>query len=544
MLSPKTSSPSPAYKRWEWFLRYGQWFGHGMMAMAMVFSNFFMSFFGFWMLGAVVLEMITDHYTGQHISDRWQRLRANIPARFMVGLYLLLAVGMLWTEDLEYGVKDLRMKLPILFIPVLMPLLRPIPEKVFRFILLSFVVALTIAVTRCLAIYVSWNNPELHDVREISVFISHIRFSLMIVFGMAILVFVFMKDNALRWPAVLLLVYFLFFLWILESVTGFSILILMTAVWMLRAAVLSKVIAVRIAAVVLAIGLPLGAVMYFASCYHHYFSVQQLDWEHLETHTPGGEAYEHHPENRVIENGHYVYQYIAWNEMYAGWSSRSKLHPDSLDGKGHVLKGTLIRYLTSKGLRKDAGGLAALTDEDIRNIEMGITSIADLGKTGLRARIDKILFEYDVYINGGNPTGHSVFQRLEFWKAARAVISEHPVMGVGTGDVRKAVFHQYELNKSKLANENRLNAHNQYLTLWAATGIVGLLLFIAVLLIPLRLQPVRQKALLLSFMVIVALSCVAEDTLETQAGVTFFAFWYVLLTLPSGLSAKSPRLRD
>ncbi|MBL7941671.1 MAG: hypothetical protein JNM00_02840, partial [Flavobacteriales bacterium] len=286
MLSPQTSSSSPAYRRWEWFLRYGQWFGHCMLAMAMVFSNFFMSFFGFWMLGAVVLEMITDHYTGQRISDRWQRLRANVPARFMVAFFLLLAVGMLWTEDFDYGVKDLRMKLPVLFIPLLLPLLRPIPEKVFRLILISFVVALTVAVTFCLSVYVSWSNPELHDVREISVFISHIRFSLMIVFGIAILVFVFMKDNGLRWPAILLLIYFLFFLWILESVTGFSILILMVAVWMLRAATMSKVIAVRLAAVVLAIGLPLGAVMYFASCYHHYFSAEQIDWEHLDTHTP------------------------------------------------------------------------------------------------------------------------------------------------------------------------------------------------------------------------------------------------------------------
>lgn len=594
MLNSPPAVHSAAYRRWEWFLKYGQWFGLCMLPVSMVFSNFFMSFFGFWMVGAVILELVTDRARGNNLRARWSRFTGNRAAQLLVLFYLVIASGLLWTTDLGYGIKDLRLKLPVLFMAVLLPMLRPVPAVIFRTILLCFVLALTAAAMVCLVVYAGWSEHEMqltkrigtmqlviiclfavlalwllvsadqksdrntrlvigaalpaiavvgvyvfanwkdqrvHDVRNISIFISHIRFSLMVLFGIVLLCYTMAKQRGVGITAALIIVFFLFFLWILESVTGFAILVLLSAVMLFRLALSTKKTTWKWTAVVLALGFPLASVGYLSHCYHDYFTADPVDLNSLETRTQAGETYAHYPGNRQLENGHFVYLYIAWGELYASWRERSPIHPDSLDARGHRLQGTLLRYLTSKNLRKDASGVAALTDQDIRNIESGITSVTDLDKSGLRARIDQILFEYDVYINNGNPTGHSVFQRLEFWKAAWFVIREQPWMGVGTGDVRGAIFHQYELQRSKLAANNRLNAHNQFLTLWASAGIACLLVFLLVLFLPLWWRRKANDALLLTFMLIIALSCVAEDTLETQAGVTFFAFWYVLLNL-------------
>ncbi len=69
-----------------------------------------------------------------------------------------------------------------------------------------------------------------------------------------------------------------------------------------------------------------------------------------------------------------------------------------------MIKGTLIRYLTSIDLRKDAQGVAALSDWDIHMIEQGVANFNYLKNPGLRVRILKILMGYDVYKKTGDPT--------------------------------------------------------------------------------------------------------------------------------------------
>jgi O-antigen ligase len=73
-----------------------------------------------------------------------------------------------------------------------------------------------------------------------------------------------------------------------------------------------------------------------------------------------------------------------------------------------------------------------------------------------------------------------------------------------------------------------LRAHNQFLTIFAAFGIFGLLWFLATLILPPLILKVRRDYYFNFFLVISILSMLNEDTLETQAGVTFFAFFYVI----------------
>jgi O-antigen ligase len=232
--------------------------------------------------------------------------------------------------------------------------------------------------------------------------------------------------------------------------------------------------------------------------------------------------------------------YVAKNELYEAWNSRSDLHPDSLDGRGHLLSGTLIRYLASKGLRKDADGVVALTSEDIRAIESGIPNCIEPQQLGLQRRLNRIFFEWSNYRAGGDPNGHSVMQRLEFWKTGWWIASNNVWTGVGTGDVKDAFKDAYTINNSPLDEAYRLRAHNQYLTMWIAFGLFGFCAFLMVTFLPL-LNGGMRNPLAVIIVLLVALSFLTEDTLESQAGVMFMAFFYVLFTAKRALSLEELR---
>jgi O-antigen ligase len=69
----------------------------------------------------------------------------------------------------------------------------------------------------------------------------------------------------------------------------------------------------------------------------------------------------------------------------------------------------------------------------------------------------------------------------------------------------------------------RLRAHNQYLSIAIGMGLVGLIWFLFTLFYPLLKLNMHANFLYVSFFAIAIISFLTEDTLETQAGVTFFA---------------------
>ena len=126
-------------------------------------------------------------------------------------------------------------------------------------------------------------------------------------------------------------------------------------------------------------------------------------------------------------------------------------------------------------------------------------------------------------------TGQTLAQRFEYWKTARWIIAHYPLTGVGTGDVPNAYKDAYNATNSTLSDEWRLRAHNQYLSFGVAFGWPGMIYFIFVLAYTLVAGIRKNDIVFLSFLLIAIASFFTEDTLETQAGVTFFAFLLAFL---------------
>lgn len=514
---------------WDKTLNYLQFIGFAIVIAALPLSNFFMSFGIFWLAGVWVLQLFTDVKRKRGLNSRFQKFARTKSVWLLTALYALPLIGLLWTSDFDYAFWDLRMKLPLLFMPILFFSLDPISTRQFRALFGIFISSLIFAVTWCLFIYWGINPKGYTDVRDISVFISHIRFSLLIVLGLCIVFHQGWDRRGGKLLSLFLAIYFIYFLVIIGSLTGFIVLGVLGFWWGLSRTVQTGG-KLRWAFVALLIVIPSSIAFYFYQKANDYFSVEPIVWEELETHSTRGEAYEHHQNYPLIEQGHYVYTHVAPKELREAWIERTGINPDGTDAQGQIIQQTLIRYLASKDLRKDYDGVFQLTNNDISAILKGYVDHDEVNMNALKIRFDDILFEYSCYKTDGNPTGHSLFQRFEFWKAAWGIISSHPIIGVGTGDVKDAYALQYEKMNSLLDLKHRLRGHNQYLTMWVTYGIFGFLFFILAVFYPL-FSDAKGDYLFTAFAIISAISFLAEDTLETQAGVMFFGFFYLFLLL-------------
>jgi hypothetical protein len=509
-----------------------------MVAVGLTLSPFLMGMSQFWLVLVWLVDAFTPPFKGAGgIKHKLSRFIHNTPAVLLAAFYLMHVVGLLWTSDFEYATKDLRVKLPILVMPLVLSSMEPLDRKRFDFVMLVYVLSVFIAT---LFSSVSYWRHDYEDIREISHFISHIRFCLNIVFCIAIIGWYIVKAKVLepvegpslinRFLQWFLLLWFAYQIYIFESLSGYVILAAVVVASGVYAFLRWKKgrgwhIAVGVTALVV-VTVAAVAMVHFVK---PLLKVEAVDFSTLEKKTALGNDYWHDTIYNPVEDGKFVGFYYCRKELQEAWPQRSDLPLDGTTTNGENLEATLARYLTSKDLRKDAQGVMALTDEDIRNIEQGVANYNNWKHPGLHARLSSTLFEYNLYRRFNNPNGGSLAQRIEFTRASFHIIGQHPWFGVGTGDVPQAFSTAYDEIHSPLKEEFRFRAHNQYLAIAVAFGLIGLAFFLFVLFYPWLSSKRNHTYLYMVFLCIMLLSMFPEDTLETQAGATLFAFFEALL---------------
>jgi len=523
-------------KRIAFYLFYS---GLVLLVAALPLSKFVMSIAQFLIAGGWLIDGDT--------GAKFKKFFNSKIALVLTSVYLMHLLGLLWTTDFEYAFKDIRIKLPLLILPLLLSSAPKITKSQFDGILLSLIGGVTISSLISLFIFLGVIDRPVNDIRDISIFISHIRLSLLSC--LSIVAIGWLNYNHRNTPQskyylllIPVLLWLLYFIVLLESLTGIAIMLILLIVignWLVfsvigaalslskgqRSTVTGQRLAVKVLAVVISIAIPLCCYFYVKSINETLVDEKPVDVASLEKLTPSGNKYDHYPEQLSFENGHQVYLYISETELEQQWNKRSKINFLGKDLRKQDLKYTLLRFLSSKGLRKDSAGVWALSETEIHSIEKGITNVDYQKEANIHARVHQVLWEFQHYNKTGDPSGHSVAQRMEFWKASVEIIKHHLFFGVGTGDVPKAFHDQYNSMNSKLTKEWRLRAHNQYLSIGVAFGCVGLLWFMFSLIYPLVLQVRKTDILFVSFTIISIISMLTEDTIETQAGVTFFALF-------------------
>lgn len=333
-----------------------------------------------------------------------------------MSVFAIHIIGLLYTENFEYALKDLKIKLPILLLPIVFASSISLTKKQFDRILEILILTAFVSSLYAFYIYIRYYGNEIKELREISTIISHIRLSLMnAIASFAAFYLIFTKKENL--------------------ISIRNILLLSIGIWLF---IFNGILGAR-----------MGILIYFVMAALFAFYL--------------------------------IYTLRKW------WLTISLILA--------VIALPVITYLS-------------------------IPSV--------KIRVDEIKYELNNYQQGGDPSGQSIAQRFVFWKIAIDIFKTSPVIGIGTGDVKDAYTAYYDAHPTIIQEKFQHRAHNQYLTILFTFGIIGFIIFMYGIISPLFYEKKYFDYFYIIFLISFLLSMTMEDTIETQAGVTFYAFFNAL----------------
>ncbi len=443
----------------------------------------------------------------------WHRIKNSRLFILIAAFFLLHVIGLAWSENISYGLHDLRVKLPLIVVPLVL-IAKPVKIERHKIILGSFLLSLLItSVFNYLSYQQLLGEYQYDDIRGMSLFASHIRYGLLIAMGAAVSIS-FLRTRSLRIIGLILLIWFVYYTFVSQvlsgmlALTGVMVVYLLFVLWNIRKWLMWG-------------ALSLGTILVFALLIDLLTPIDpsSINLNELDKYTAEGNPYRHESGGVSPETGKPIGIYICEEELRREWNKVSAIPYDGIDVKGHPIRWTLIRYLSSMDVRKDSKGFQQLSEKDIKCIEHGCASKYS---SGLMARYYGIKYQLN---NNSDPNNHSLLMRIEYWKSAIQIAQNNFILGVGTGDVQDSFDQNYENQNSILKPENRCRAHNYYLTVLLTFGVVGLFLFFWIHSEFMLLNLSKKNMLAIAFMTIILLSYLIEDTLETQTGVTFFGLF-------------------
>lgn len=427
-----------------------------------------------------------------NLKEKLARLKENKLFLVIFGFYLLHVIGMLWTQNWDYGLNELRQKSSLGIISIII-FSRPLPhKKQLHLLFFAFIATLVLTSIINFIVYRFFSDQfNLIDIRDMSRFGSHIRFGILIGFGVAVCYHLKSSFPNYKWMLFSVAIWFAFYTYYSQVLSGIiSLMIVVFGLIFWKLFHLKKFVLIG--------GIGLSSILILMGLI--FYLKQPI------------ESKSAFPENYVT--------------LKTEWNRRAKIPFDSLDLRKQHLSITLERYLISKNLPVRDDGVKKLTIEDIDFIQKGFADIRET-KPGLMARLFGIRYEIQ---NNLNPNGHSILERIEYWKNAKAIIKEHWIFGVGTGDINDAIQQMFKKRNSPLNEDRRLRAHNSYLTFWMTFGIIGVIYFIWMQLSFFKQQWKSKNLLAIFFILIACITFMFEDTLETQMGITYFSLFYALFS--------------
>ncbi|MFW5781483.1 MAG: hypothetical protein ACOCXD_02830, partial [Bacteroidota bacterium] len=226
---------------------------------------------------------------------KWHVLKSRKSLPVFLSLYLIHLIWLFNTSDFSYAFHDLRVKLPLLVLPLVIGTSKQVSQLQFRIILSAFLMAVVVSSIISMLVLVGMLPYQFDDIRQISLFISHIRFALLIVLAVFIGIWYVINDEKTSAKltygmAVLWLVAFLFILRSMTGVVAFVITLLLLIFYVSIRQVNKRV----------KIGLWTGILLITASMFFYiynawqaFYDVDPVNPEELEQFTAQGNPYTH-----------------------------------------------------------------------------------------------------------------------------------------------------------------------------------------------------------------------------------------------------------
>ncbi|RLD83129.1 MAG: hypothetical protein DRJ10_04100 [Bacteroidetes bacterium] len=144
-----------------------------------------------------------------------------------------------------------------------------------------------------------------------------------------------------------------------------------------------------------------------------------------------------------------------------------------------------------------------------------------------------------------NPKTSKLFEkddRIGLWYSAVEVIKENFWLGTAPADLSDELAKKYEKYNLEDAQEEKLNAHNQYLETFAGIGIFGFLSLIFILAYGFYHAYKKRNYLLLFLLVILTINFLFESMMNRMTGILFMMFFYSLFIFMDNKPNKVSRL--
>ncbi|MCC7231738.1 MAG: O-antigen ligase family protein [Bacteroidia bacterium] len=391
---------------------------------AFILQAIFLFFLPSWQIvsvfaaGALFILWVID----RNLLRKIKRIFSDRMLLLFSAFYLVHIVGMLYTPNYEYGLRDLQTKLPFLLFPIILPSFKLNKETWYR-LLKVFIAGVLFASVICLAraagLYYQDGQAMHFNYVNLSFFLHPTYFSMYINLSVLILVRMYFSGNTTR-----------------QNITAGILIIFLFVVLQLLSARTALVVA-----------------------------------------------------------------YLT----------------------------TVLLFLVSNKpvLRKRRIIITFLTGLII----ISATQIYLLNVTNRFIQVEKVM---NTELAGRNESGpepaetpNSANLRPHVWKSALEIIRDHPLFGVGTGDIREVMTSYFQRDQFQYGLSHYLNPHNQYLHTTVILGIVGLAFLCFYLVVPLALSIRKKNGLFAAFIFILILNGLTESILEVQKGVLFASFFMV-----------------
>ncbi|MFW6351889.1 MAG: O-antigen ligase family protein [Bacteroidota bacterium] len=475
----------------------------------------------------VLLAQVLVLQSWKHPSVNWTTTKI---ALFPVSIFFIYLIGTAFTNDFSFALYELKKTIFWAVVPLAMFLSPRLNKKQTYIVLFVFVSSVALASFIYAGKLVMNQYFNVADFRSLSI-ISHIRFSLQVVLALILLSwFIYRKGKLpvktnvlLFWSLLLWLTLFLVLLKSLIGILAFLGVLLVFLIIAITRTRKAKPKFALIAGLVLAMLIPS---VYIGTVVQDYYNFETVHPEEIDMHTASGNPYHHDFNQGMRENGNLVYVYVCEEELRQEWNKRSDIKYDD-DLNGYILGSTLIRYLTSKGYRKDSVGVSKLTSEDIDLILKGVTNYKFKNHSlSIYPRIYETIWEFDYYQRTGDPNEKSLAQRIEFIKASLIIMEDNPVFGIGTGNWVIEYNRAYDRMNTLLLKEKRSSSHNQYVNYLVKFGIIGFSWILFAILFPVFRPGHRNNYILIMFLVLYAFANLGDANMETHMGLSFFTFFY------------------
>jgi len=146
----------------------------------------------------------------------------------------------------------------------------------------------------------------------------------------------------------------------------------------------------------------------------------------------------------------------------------------------------------------------------------------------VRNKVDYMVTDVSRFLQGKNVNRWSDGNRLLSLQIGIELGKEHLLTGIGAGDVEKDMAVYYEKYHPEISKENHLIPHSQFVYVFTACGLIGLIIFTIVTFYPFFLRTTYYSELFLAVNVIILTSYISEATLENQLGVCLLVTFYLI----------------